>query len=210
MDWLEVTHRIRALRLDLARMDPRRGMPVAPPAGASEQAIAGAERRMGLRLPPSYRALLALHDGWPLFFGGAGLLGVRSLARGAYVGVARMVIDESEGGAGLIPFGIDADAETIFAWDAGEARADGELEVMLWTNGVGVRLPSFPDLLELIADMLAAEIEDRRGLGGAAGAPHPRRVAAVEPPASHVRRVLPVRRPVISAPRPPARSFAAG
>jgi hypothetical protein len=123
-----------------------------------------------------------------------------------------MVIEESEGGAGLVPFGIDAEAETIFAWNAGATRADGELSVMLWTNGVGVWLPSFPDLLELIADMLAAELEDRRerASGASQPAPRPRRVAALEPPPSGVRPILPARRPALTAPRPPARILAAG
>src|SRR5690242_10198795 len=59
MEWLESMHRIRALKLELARMDPRRGMPIAPPAGAAEAAIAGVERRLGMPLPPSYRELLS-------------------------------------------------------------------------------------------------------------------------------------------------------
>lgn len=178
MDWLESIRQIRALRLELARLDPRRGMPVAPPAGAPEHAIDGAERRMGLRLPPSYRALLAQHDGWPQVFAGAGLLGVRPLAHGTYLGVARMVLEENEdtgadpraaGGprirrgrrAGLVPFGIDPEGETLFAWDTDARREDGEMDVVLWTNGVGMRLPSFPDLLALIADMLSAELDER-------------------------------------------------
>lgn len=189
MDWLESIRQIRALRLELARLDPRRGMPVAPPAGAPVEAMDAAERRMGMRLPPSYRALLAQHDGWPQVFAGAGLLGVRALARGTYEGVARMMIEENEGelsepgGAGhdlagaqgsrcgrggrggkggLVPFGIDPEGETLFAWDTDAPQADGELEVVLWTNGVGMRLPSFPALLEFIVDMLSAELEERR------------------------------------------------
>ena len=59
MDWHDSLRRIRALKLELARLDPRGGMPIAPPAGASEAAIEGVERRLGFALPPSYRALLA-------------------------------------------------------------------------------------------------------------------------------------------------------
>lgn len=184
MEWLESMHRIRALKLELARMDPRRGMPIAPPAGASEAAIAGVERRLGMPLPPSYRELLSRHDGWPQLFAGASLLGVRALARGSYMNVGRMVLEHCEDqearGAGerdaapkavrgpygarsaLIPFGIDAAAETVFAWDP-EARApDGELEVILWTNDLGLRLSGLAELLDMVKEMLAAELDDRR------------------------------------------------
>jgi hypothetical protein len=224
MEWLESIRRIRALKLELARIDPRGGMPVAPPAGAPEHAIAGAERRMGFALPPSYRALLSLHDGWPQVYAGAGLLGVRALSRGTFVDVARMVIDERGAGwsggrapsrgagrpqqGGLVPFGIDAEAETVFAWDTGAVRSDGEMEVLLWVNEIGVRAPSFPALLDLLADMLSAELDDRRSRApGAELTPQPRRAAATDPPASHVR---PLPAPRLSAPRPVARISAFG
>lgn len=229
MDWLDAIRRIRGLRLELSRKDPRRGMPVAPPAGAPEAAIVAAERRMGLRLPPSYRALLALHDGWPQLYAGAGLLGVRPLTRGAYLGVAQMVIEENEGAArysgairasqarargsarpaGLIPFGIDPDAETLFAWDPQVQREDGELEVVLWMNGLGMRLASFPELLELLVDMLSAELElplDAR----AEPTPTPASVSTPAPPSSGIRWVDPP--PLSSRParRPIARIAALG
>ena len=44
-------------------------------AGAAEAAIAAAEARLGTRLPPSYRAFLAVSDGWTLLTPlGGGLL----------------------------------------------------------------------------------------------------------------------------------------
>lgn len=224
MDWLDAIRRIRALRLDLARKDPRRGMPVAPPAGAPEAAIVAAERRMGLRLPPSYRALLALHDGWPQLYAGAGLLGVRPLTRGAYLGVAQMVIEENEGAArysgavrtsprarsaGLIPFGIDPGAETLFAWDPKVQREDGELEVVVWMNGLGMRLASFAELLELLVDMLSAELELPLH-AGAEPTPTPASVSTPAPPSSGIRWVDPP--PLSSRParRPIARIAALG
>lgn len=226
MEWLESVHRIRALKLELARIDPRGGMPVAPPAGAQEQAIAGAERRLGFLLPPSYRALLALHDGWPQLYAGAGLLGVRALSRGTFVDVARMVIDERgadwSGGelpprgsrlrrGGLIPFGIDVDAETIFAWDTSSARPDGEMEVILWTNEIGLRAETFPVLLDLVAEMLSAELEDRRSRApGAELTPRPRRVAMPDPPVSRVRSVPGAPALQLCAPRPVVRIAALG
>ncbi|WP_434040722.1 MULTISPECIES: SMI1/KNR4 family protein [Sorangium] len=228
MKWLESMHRIRALKLELARMDPRRGMPIAPPAGASEAAIAGVERRLGMPLPPSYRELLARHDGWPQLFEGASLLGVRALARGSYVDVGRMVLEHCESeqarGAGdrdvapamvrgrygarsaLVPFGIDAAAETVFAWDP-EARApDGELEVILWTNDIGLRLSGLPELLDMVKDMLAAELDDRRQRAAAQLDLTPRQRALLAPRS----RPRAVAVPLTPAPRSFARSAITG
>ncbi|AUX44108.1 hypothetical protein SOCE26_055700 [Sorangium cellulosum] len=227
MEWLESMHRIRALKLELARIDPRRGMPIAPPAGASEAAIAGAERRLGMPLPRSYRELLSRHDGWPQLFAGASLLGVRALARGTFLGVGRMVLEQCEaegtrgrddveralaaprGRAGarsaLVPFGIDAAAETVFAWDTEAVGPGGELEVILWTNDIGLRLSGFPELLEVVRDMLAAELDDRRSRAAAhtSMTPLPPSVA----PRSRARAVAV---PLVPAPRSPARSALAG
>lgn len=228
MEWLESMHRIRAIKLELARMDPRRGMPIAPPAGASEAEIAGVERRLGMPLPPSYRELLSRHDGWPQLFAGASLLGVRALARGSYTDVGRMVLEHCEGqearGAGerdaapkavrgrygarsaFVPFGIDAAAETVFAWDP-EARApDGELEVILWTNDLGLRLSGFAELLDMLKEMLAAELDDRRKRAAAQLdlTPRPRAVVA---PRSRARAVAV---PLTPAPRAFARSALTG
>lgn len=228
MTWLESMHRIRALKLSLARLDPRRGMPIAPPPGAPEAAIAGVERRLGMPLPPSYRAMLALHDGWPQLFAGAGLLGVRALARGSFIDVARMVIGDCDvgapAGAGeavpaldeqrdrrgvrdtLIPFGIDAPAETVFAWDVESRRADGELDVIFWTNDIGLRLESFPDLLELLGDMLAAELDDRRRRA----AEQAERAWRLPPAVAPRTRPRAVAVPLVPAQRPLARGALAG
>lgn len=178
MRWESILHEIRAQKLALARLDPRAGMPVMPPPGASPRSIEAAERRFARPLPPSYRALLALHDGVPQIYQGASLLGTRPLAQGTYVNLARLVIDAPgpEGGADLVPFGIDARGETIFAWDRSSERANGELEIVVWINDIGERVDSFPDFLELVREMLAAEIDDRRWLAP----PAPRRSMAPE------------------------------
>lgn len=188
MCWRSLLHEIRMQKLSLARLDPRAGMPVMPPVGAAPGAILAAEQRLGRPLPPSYRELLAQHDGLPQLYQGAGLLGARSLARGTYVELARLVIDEPRGeGAtapALFPFGIDAAGETIFAWDCGRARADGELEILVWINEIVERVESFPAFLELVREMLAAELEDRAG--ASAPPPAPRRRGRLTEPSLRV------------------------
>jgi hypothetical protein len=49
----------------------------------------------------------------------------------------------------LVPFGIDPEGETVFAWNLASPRDEGELEVVLWTNGIGERFASFPAFLEI-------------------------------------------------------------
>jgi hypothetical protein len=158
MRWQPLLAEIRAQKLVLARLDPRSGMPVQPPAGAAPGAIEAVERRLGRPLPPSYRELLAQHDGLPGFYQGAALLAARPLARGTYVALARLSIDGPE----LFPFGVDAAGETIFAWDTAAARSDGELGIVVWMNEIGERVPSFPDFLALVLEMLGAEIAEKR------------------------------------------------
>lgn len=176
MRWQLTLQEIRTKKLDLARLDPRAGMPVLPPSGAAPRAIATVERRLGRPLPPSYAALLAQHDGVPQLYQGASLLGTRPLARGTYESLARLVIDVP-GEADLVPFGIDADGETIFAWDRSAERADGELEIVVWVNEIGERVESFPAFLDLVCAMLTAEIDDRRRVASPSSRRLPRAAA---------------------------------
>lgn len=171
MRWHPLLKEIRARRLDLARLDPRAGMPILPPGGATPSAIAAVERRLGRPLPPSYRELLSLHDGIPHFYQGVSLLSAHHLTRGTFVDLARLVIDlgetsrvDSARGRGptLVPFGIDASGETIFAWDMSAPGPGGELGVVLWMNEIGERAPSFPSFLDLVLAMLESDIDERR------------------------------------------------
>src|SRR5688572_7913807 len=128
MGLLDIIHGIRSKRLELARLDPRSGMPTMPPPPASAASIQAVERRLGLPLPASYRAFLSVHDGWPGFFHGANLLGSAALARGTYMSVGRMAFAENtaeledgpisvaRAASSFVPFGIDAQAEMVFGW----------------------------------------------------------------------------------------------
>jgi hypothetical protein len=173
MRWQPLLAEIRAKKLAIARLDPRAGMPVMPPPGAASSAVDAVARRLGRPLPPSYRELLAQHDGLPGFYQGASLLGARPLTRGTYVELARLYLD-AERGAAIVPFGIDRGGEIIFAWDTGVVRGDGELEIVVWMNEIGARVPSFPAFLELVLDMLGAEMAERQRLLGRAGLARPR------------------------------------
>lgn len=150
-----------------------------PPPGAAPSAIAAAERRLGFPLPASYRAFLAKHDGWPKIAHGASLLGTQQLLRGTFVAVARMTIEEHitsgevdpEGAAAaFVPFGLDPNADVLFAWNTRAARGEGdELPIAVWLNEIGVVVESFPAFLELLLEMLTADVieaEERRARRG--------------------------------------------
>lgn len=168
MDHLALVHGLRAARLELARLDPHAGMPLCPPAPAPEDALARVERRIGRRLPRSYREFLAVHDGWPQFFQGAALLGTTQLARGTFVDIARMVLDDLPDidTTSIVPFGIDRAAEVILAWDFSRPLEDGEVEVVFWVNEIGGRVGSFWEVLALVSDVIGAAVAERRSRFG--------------------------------------------
>jgi hypothetical protein len=162
---------IQALQLEVLRAAPYRDIGLVPNPGASASAIAAVEQRISRPLPPSYREFLALHDGWPRFFEGASLLGSANLGERTYDEIARATFEAAEApaphGAGsaraprsaVVPFGIDPQGTTLFAFDTRVTRADGEYEVVLWVNEIGVRCESFLEFLEFVRDMCQAEVE---------------------------------------------------
>ncbi|HEY4120664.1 MAG TPA: SMI1/KNR4 family protein [Byssovorax sp.] len=165
MRWDRSIRAIRDKKLEIARLDPRRGMPVAPPPGATLRAVAAVERKLGRELPSDFAAFLTEHDGFPDLLHGTSLLSTHHLARGTYDGLARAVIDLGEpddAPSTLVPFGVDAKGETIFAWDTASAGADGELEVVIWSNDIGARLPNFAAFLDFVDDVLEADVTSLR------------------------------------------------
>ena len=163
--------RIKDVQTEILRAAPYRDVSLVANPGASNQAIAAVEERIGRRLPPSYREFLALHDGWPRFFEGATLLGTANLGKRMYEDIARAAFEAAETPVPhlappsraerppIVPFGIDLQGTTLFAFNPLITRADGECEVIAWVNEIGVRRDSFPDFLEFVLDMCSAELE---------------------------------------------------
>jgi len=203
MHWLGTLKEIRAKQIELGTIDPLHQAPAQLPTGASTQAIEDAERRMGRLLPPSYKAFLAMHNGWPEFFQGLSLFGVRELAEYESIEGSRILLDEWDTPVSvpvseaypprsgrtpkiLVPFAADTQAESFFAWDPSRRRKDGELEVVLWVGQIGDRIDGFPRLVDLVFDMLMADLEEwkRRTASGRRRRPEARQI---DIPAKRVR-----------------------
>jgi hypothetical protein len=176
--WKETIGKIRQAKMELSRVSPGMGPAIAPPPGATLRTISMAERRLRRRLPPSYRAFLHEHDGWPLFFEGASLLGTRELSKPGYGELTRAAFaayetpipevgppSRPEGRAeAMIPFGIDPKATAIFAFNPAMVRPDGEMEVILWVSELGERLECFGDFLSMVLEMLEMDVQARHGM----------------------------------------------
>jgi hypothetical protein len=163
---------IRRVQTEIQWLMPYKDVGLVPNPGASREAVASAERRVGRPLPPSYRAFLRDHDGWPRFFEGASLLGTASLGKRSYEALAQAACEAAEtpvpdvgppsrfraSTQTLIPFGIDMQATTLFAFNPKVVGPDGEYQVIAWINEIGVRRDSFVDFLELVLELSEAEI----------------------------------------------------
>ena len=162
---------IREIHTEISWLQPYRDLGLIPNPAASEVAINKAQKRLGRRLPPSYRAFLMLHDGWPRFFDGASLLGTANLGRRKYEDLARAAFEAAETpvplgpprrprASTLIPFGADLEGTTLFAFNPAVTQPDGEYEVIAWVNEIGVRQPSFNAFLEFIVELGRQDIAD--------------------------------------------------
>lgn len=166
----ELLIQIRQIHTQISWLQPYRDLGLIPNPSASELAINKAQKRLGQRLPPSYRAFLELHDGWPRFFEGASLLGTAHLGRRKYEDLARAAFEAAETpvplgpprrprASTLIPFGADLEGTTLFAFNPAVTTPEGEYEVIAWVNEIGVRQPSFRGFLEFILDLGNQDLE---------------------------------------------------
>jgi len=165
---------IQRVQREILRIAPYRDFGLKPNPGASGAEIVAAEQRLGRALPPSYRELLMLHDGWPRFYEGATLLGAASLGQRHHADAARATFEAAETPVPdygppsrtrprvLIPFGIDLQATTLFVFNPANVDSRGEMEVIAWINEIGLRRATFRDFLETICELCQAELDSTR------------------------------------------------
>ncbi len=167
--WRVLLSEVRGTQLEIGKLsreldgEARLGLagnPAAPPS-----AIAIAELRLGFRLPPSYRQFLAFSDGWQLFYEGAHLLGTADVGRPASLdpqtrrhGLDRDSIPcPAAPSARYVPFGADAQGQTVFAFDTHTRLADGELPVVAWIGGLGLDCRCFTGFLATVLQLCRSE-----------------------------------------------------
>ena len=176
IDWHTLIERIRETNTEILRLAPFRDFGLVANPGAAEGAIALAEERLAAPLPPSYRAFLRAHAGWPRFFEGASLHGTACLGNRLYDEFARaafIAAETPEPGLGplplrreypqIIPFGVDLQSTTLFAFNRQVVSRDGEYEIIAWINELGMRRESFPSFLELLLELSECELDAQRG-----------------------------------------------
>lgn len=174
-DLTDLVAALRHVQTEILRLAPFRDIGLVPNPGASESAIALTEARLGVDLPPSYRAFLSLHDGWPRCFDGASLLGTACLGSRMYDEFARAAFSAAETPEPtlgppsrrrlfphIIPFGVDLQSTTLFAFNPAVVSADGEFEVIAWINELGMRRESFTSFLELLVELAEYELDGHR------------------------------------------------
>lgn len=165
---------IQRVQREIMRVAPYRDFGLRPNPPATGAAIVEAEKRMGRPLPPSYRELLMLHDGWPRFYDGATLLGTASLGLPTHTAAARATFDAAETPVPdygppsrtrprvLIPFGIDHQATTLFVFNPAHVDEHGDMEIIAWINEIGLRRTSLTDFFEMIYELCDAELASYR------------------------------------------------
>lgn len=170
--WESTLQRIYWVQTELSELSPHREEGLVPNPPADPEALERAERRIGHRLPPSYRAFLERFDGWQGFFDGATLLGTKDLGKSSYADLAQAAFEAAEtpvpdGGppssrvrgypGNLIPFGIDPAGTTLFAFDPSSADEGGEMSVIAWIHELGIRRESFTDFLDGVLELCEAD-----------------------------------------------------
>lgn len=172
MDQHDLLFKIREIHTEISWLQPFRDLGLIPNPSASDVALTRAEERLGRALPPSYRAFLRVHDGWPRFFDGASLLGSANIGCRQYEDLARAAFEAAETpipdlgpptrprARTLIPFGADLEGTTLFAFNPAVTTPEGEYEVIAWVNEIGVRQPSFAAFLGWILDMAEQDLAD--------------------------------------------------
>ena len=169
-NWKETIARIREVKMDLSSLDPadgprgrasaRRstaghldgGAPYSPPSPSQLPGVLPRARRLA--------ALLSRRE--PARNARAQQTELRRLTRAAFDAYETPMPEigppsRPEGRPdAMIPFGIDPNATTIFAFNPAVVRPDGEMEVIVWVNELGDRADSFADFLTTVLEMLEA------------------------------------------------------
>ncbi len=126
------------------------------------------ETSRGTRLPASYKDFLSECDGCRNLFRGAGLFSVAQLLDPTHAHAADDALEDLNTPIpsyvtpvephwrreGLLCIGLDPAGDIVFVLDPSSARDDGEMDVIAWFSGLGMRFPSFHHMLEFLGDLM--------------------------------------------------------
>jgi hypothetical protein len=141
--------------------------------------VQSVERCYGVALPPSYKEFLLRYDGWTNVFRGASLLSTTQLLNPAWHHRAEIALDRAAAAHlpgrlasarnswrddNLIPIGLDPSGSIVLVLDAGSANTHGEMESVAWISELGLRVPSFADLLDLFCELSAKGQQSTRAM----------------------------------------------
>jgi len=141
-------------RLAFDEEEPQELGAPAPPAR-----IAAFEKKLGITLPPSYRAFLELHDGWAEFDGEAKLLAIedqdsawvkkRTKALGEHFAEED---EENPFEAGCVPIMVGPTERNFAVLDPRKPRKDGEMDIV--TYDLAEEEDRFKDFAAYLKDQL--------------------------------------------------------
>lgn len=155
LGWPELIGFMGKLKMELAQVQPV-AYPMRPPrVAAGEHDLLEAERRLGHRLDPQYRAFLQHANGWPSFFVDVSLLGADELGQGELWEKGQETLDifyqealpppGFPKRADLVPLAVavhSVDVHVLWRSGAGTGVASG----ILWLAGEEVdRWPTFDE-----------------------------------------------------------------
>lgn len=126
--------------------------------------------KLGMDLPPSYRAFLELHNGWRIFEGDLAILGsddhdvdwVKERVK-EWAGLFGSLNGEDIFASWGFPIMLGETSSRVLVFDRRTRRQDGELEVVAYdnTNEDG-RYPTFADVLRKDLEVTREAIEQEK------------------------------------------------
>lgn len=136
-----------------------------PPAKESE--IAAFEKRLGQRLPLSYRIFLSLHNGWQHWEGDTHLISIEQQQRGEYAEWIQKLRRESwdEGNSAAMDgifIGVQLNSVGGFVVDTSKVDDRGEMEIINLEYSEVARYSDFIDLLQQTAEDTKTLIQEEK------------------------------------------------
>ena len=136
-----------------------------PPATQAE--IDALEAHLGAKLPPSYRSLLEICNGWTGFFSDMDLLSVEQQIEGEYARYIHQWKSEQLADGEPVPveaivFATALDTNHVLLFDTDTANKAGEMKAVWWDDGELTRYDGLIKLLEAQRDRLKRLIRRKR------------------------------------------------